>query len=599
MAWRHKKESKWLVVGKRKVRCYLCGRKILRTDSRIYDPETGHYSHASCETERSTIDGNDRRKAVKKLAISAGIAGLVAVGADKFPGFVSQSEKTDAQFQTAMETIITSQGIILPSLSSDPANPAPGQIWYRSDAGVIAHFDAIQNRVVYSSEINDGNVNVTSKGIVNGLSVLPNDGTGGFGPDTKLGATSPSQYGPPYTQTTGIQEAWNYAFATATTGFPNESNIKPGGYWMKPVKLLDGLFILNEQVVIDPQVPLVNPKMIGSGTMSTYVYWNFNDHAIIINPSNTNIMYSNIEIGYMQPQPGGNVTGNVGFFAMLYTSSNPAYQSNTFQSYDMDLASGDAYVFWLQGAQRAVFYNLEAYSSGSNSGGFYIENCPRGVYAIGCPHMYPAYLNGASKLYIIGGNEGGGLAVGNVNYVYIDRWSLYNAIQLLSDVAYIHIDMLDTAYPGPFIISSGSTSFTVDHINIGELLYYGSTGYTTQFTGSGTGYTTANVNLLELGRYTFEGTNGGGISGVWTFTPTTPSVPSSGTAQQNTNPYAVDVYVYGGDVTEIQITRNGTAYTVLSDSSGVAMSGQSYKLNPGDSMTLTYATAPTWKWLSD
>ena len=81
--------------------------------------------------------------------------------------------------------------------------------------------------------------------------------------------------------------------------------------------------------------------------------------------------------------------------------------------------------------------------------------------------------------------------------------------------------------------------------------------------------------------------------------PTTPSVPSSGTAQENTNPYAVDVYVYGGDVTEIQITRNGTAYTVLSVSTAIAMSGQSYSLNPGDSITVTYSTAPSWEWLSD
>ena len=79
----------------------------------------------------------------------------------------------------------------------------------------------------------------------------------------------------------------------------------------------------------------------------------------------------------------------------------------------------------------------------------------------------------------------------------------------------------------------------------------------------------------------------------------TPSVPSSGTAQQNTNPYAVDVYVYGGDVTEIQITKGGTAYTVFSVSTAIAMSGQAYKLNPGDSITLTYSTAPSWEWLSD
>ena len=81
--------------------------------------------------------------------------------------------------------------------------------------------------------------------------------------------------------------------------------------------------------------------------------------------------------------------------------------------------------------------------------------------------------------------------------------------------------------------------------------------------------------------------------------PSTPTVPASGTAQQNTNPYAVDVYIYGGDVTEIQITRNGTTYTVLSVSTAIAMSGQAYKLNPGDSITVTYTTAPSWEWLSD
>ena len=123
-----------------------------------------------------------------------------------------------------------------------PANPVAGQMWYRSDAGVTAHFDSIQNRVVYSSEINDGNVNVTSKGIVNGLSVLPNDGTGGFGPDTTLGATSVGQIGSPYTQTVGIQESLNYAGSVA--------RLASGGYILPEVRLLDGKFILNTDVTI-------------------------------------------------------------------------------------------------------------------------------------------------------------------------------------------------------------------------------------------------------------------------------------------------------------------------------------------------------------
>ena len=52
-------------------------------------------------------------------------------------------------------------------------------------------------------------ITVSSKGIVNGLSTVLNDGAD-FGPDTTLGATSPTQTGSPYTTTTGINEMFNY-----------------------------------------------------------------------------------------------------------------------------------------------------------------------------------------------------------------------------------------------------------------------------------------------------------------------------------------------------------------------------------------------------
>ena len=55
-------------------------------------------------------------------------------------------------------------------------------------------------------------ISVSSKGIVNGLSNIPNDGAD-FGPDTTKGATAPGQYGAPYTETSGIQEIVSYAVA--------------------------------------------------------------------------------------------------------------------------------------------------------------------------------------------------------------------------------------------------------------------------------------------------------------------------------------------------------------------------------------------------
>ena len=49
-------------------------------------------------------------------------------------------------------------------------------------------------------------ITVSAKGIQNGTSVYLNDGAD-FGPDTKLGATTLGQYGPPFTTTLGLQEA--------------------------------------------------------------------------------------------------------------------------------------------------------------------------------------------------------------------------------------------------------------------------------------------------------------------------------------------------------------------------------------------------------
>ena len=79
-------------------------------------------------------------------------------------------------------------------------------------------------------------------------------------------------------------------------------------------------------------------------------------------------------------------------------------------------------------------------------------------------------------------------------------------------------------------------------------------------------------------------------------TPSTPAVPTSGTAQKNTNAYTVEVYLSGGSATQVQVTRGTTTYTVWSSSTATAIPPLTIRLNPGDSITLTYTTAPTWTW---
>ena len=81
-------------------------------------------------------------------------------------------------------------------------------------------------------------------------------------------------------------------------------------------------------------------------------------------------------------------------------------------------------------------------------------------------------------------------------------------------------------------------------------------------------------------------------------TPSTPSVPASGTAQKNTNAYTVEVYLSGGSATQVQVTRGTTTYTVWSSSTATAIPPLTIRLNPGDSITLTYTTAPTWTWVT-
>lgn len=53
-------------------------------------------------------------------------------------------------------------------------------------------------------------ITVSAKGIQNGTSVYLNDGAD-FGPDTKLGATTLGQYGPPFTTSNGMAEAITYS----------------------------------------------------------------------------------------------------------------------------------------------------------------------------------------------------------------------------------------------------------------------------------------------------------------------------------------------------------------------------------------------------
>jgi hypothetical protein len=99
-------------------------------------------------------------------------------------------------------------------------------------------------------------VTVSAKGMSNGLSDIPNDGFD-FGPDTILGATSKDQYGPPYTQTSGIQEAINYVFNQGG----GEIVLGEGVFTMDSNYVIQQSAITNGHVINVPYNSTSNPIM--------------------------------------------------------------------------------------------------------------------------------------------------------------------------------------------------------------------------------------------------------------------------------------------------------------------------------------------------
>lgn len=80
--------------------------------------------------------------------------------------------------------------------------------------------------------------------------------------------------------------------------------------------------------------------------------------------------------------------------------------------------------------------------------------------------------------------------------------------------------------------------------------------------------------------------------GVWLQTPNynhvvTPSLPASGTSATNTSGQVAEVTINAGAVSLVQ--RNGVGLFTTSNVTVI--------LEPGDTITVTYSTAPGWIWM--
>jgi len=191
--------------------------------------------------------------------------------------------------------------------------------------------------------------------------------------------------------------------------------------------------------------------------------------------------------------------------------------------------------------------------------------------------LYLTQPNNGSQFIWIGNGSAGGL----VKFINNDVYFTYTPSSATS--YYLVYDPFGsgTHYLPTIIMKGNRFNFPTSNASFGG------------FVGSA-GATVSNPNALFV-----DLDNVFNLSGINLPYPstTTPSVPASGTAQSNTYPYPVEIYISGGSATAVQVTRGGVTYTVWSSSTATAIPPLVVRLEPGDSITITYSTAPSWVWL--
>jgi len=268
-------------------------------------------------------------------------------------------------------------------------------------------------------------ITVSSKGISNGLSTIYNDGAD-FGPDTYLGATTKNRYGPPYSYTSGIQEAINYVFSQG------------GG----EIVLGEGVFTMNSNYVIQQSAttyghvinvpynstdnPIITISIRGSAPpLSDYqTGYNATPSITPTNMSRGSIIYNPTYIP--SPEAGG---------AALFGATPPpsgATLSNNVNIFLTDLT--------FTSVQPTETQYLLSMVQLDNFAGFYLRNVDVNVNTPTGALNNPAF-SGSNGISINQPNNGNGLAV--LDNVYVVNY--YNGIWANS-VQHLHIKQAFVQY---------------------------------------------------------------------------------------------------------------------------------------------------------
>jgi hypothetical protein len=372
---------------------------------------------------------------------------------------------------------------------------------------------------------------VSAKGVANGLSEDFNDGFD-FGVDS-YDPTSTATI--PYTQTSGIGEALQYAISN-----PNSYNSGVGRYWIPEVQLLSGYLTISKPIVLDIPYGIANLTLKGIDDMSPYIGCAFNTtssdaypYAINISSETLkNIAYINIHWQNMQPWVPSGYTP-YGFVNFDFSSVNTG--TNTFVSYNLNISNnGFTKSVNLLGFQQMYMYNFENYG-----GGCYVDAGTCGFF--GGIAGQPIYVGGASN--------------GSYYSNTLSLTPIGNCARILQ-----HTSMNLGEYPL-------SATFTVGSIILSDTVGFATNNSGIAFLNDGgtitvNKFTVRNARASGLTANTgFIAQQGGGshsvkiwdISGissdteyVWTGIPyNSPTIPTnppvSGDVYQNTNPYDIEI----------------------------------------------------------
>lgn len=425
-----------------------------------------------------------------------------------------------------------------------------------------------QKTIIGKSEIT-----ISEKGIANGKSVYLNDGAD-FGPDTKLGATTPGQYGPPYTQTVGLQEADTYV---------HSKNFIQGYGQAGTIRMTEGEFGL-----IATYKPSNYTRLIGTGEIQTQLFAGASGMTVIKNNASasfTHNEFSNFSIN------------SFGQGATALDIEQPENASSNMFENIVIVGQWSAAPYKFIGVEGTRLKNFKVEQQGTSpfgqistpGGSFFVEKSTLGNVSVAAQIMsiertvlQQISLSDTTNIMVLDRSYQANPFSGNriiLNGFVVQNMIIKNSMLGLSSSA----SLFDLS-----VTNSAINSLSMENCHLQNL------------DGTTVNWSTGTLapTHLHTKYITIEGTISGLPFDVYNnisnnYVVSTPAVPASGTAQQNTNPFPVMVYVYGGTVTAIDYTpAGGTAIEV--GTAGPA----SIRLNTGDSITLTYSATPSWKWAS-